>query len=175
MDNTLENRPWWGYLEHDLQELVKQSLLLIKIVEGWRRDPTTSSGQEFHDYSFVVFPAAKAYEGFLKKLFYDLELISEEQYRGRRFRVGKALNPELPIRLRKTYGVYYKLIEYCAGDINLADNLWDTWRQARNVLFHWFPNEKNAISFEEAKQKFDMILNALDRATKECKIDRARE
>jgi len=25
--------------------------------------------REFHDYSFVVFSAAKAYEGFLKKMF----------------------------------------------------------------------------------------------------------
>ena len=136
---------------------------MITKVENWE--------EKFHDYAFVVFPAAKAYEGFLKKLFYDLGLISEEQFKGKRFRVGKALNPELPVRLRKSYGVYYKLIEYCAGDINLADNLWDTWRQARNVLFHWFPSEKNVISFEEAKQKFEMILNALDRATKECKID----
>ena len=168
MEDNLENRPWWSYLEEDLQELILQSLILIKTVDEWRRNPST--GQEFHDYAFVVFPAAKAYEGFLKKLFYDLELISEEQFRGKRFRVGKALNPDLPMRLRKTYGVYYKLIEYCAGDYGLADNLWDTWKEARNVLFHWFPNEKNAISFEEAKQKFDMILNALDKAFKECKI-----
>lgn len=169
---SLESRPWWDYLEHDLQELLKESLLLIETVEQWRRNPSTGSGQEFHDYSFVVFPAAKAYEGFLKKLFYDLGLISEEQFKGRRFRVGKALNPELPMRLRKSYGVYYKLTEYCAGDYGLADNLWDTWREARNVLFHWFPNEKNAISFEEAKEKFEMILNTLDKATKECKINR---
>ena len=163
MDNELQNRPWWDYLEHDLQELLRESALLIKKVENWK--------EEFHDYSFVVFPAAKAYEGFLKKLFYDLGLISEEQFRGRRFRVGKALNPELPMRLRKTYGVYYKLTEYCAGDYGLADNLWDTWRQARNVLFHWFPNEKNAISYDEAKEKFELILSSLDKATKECKID----
>lgn len=164
MDNTLENRAWWSYLEEDLQELIRESSLLITKVENWE--------EKFHDYAFVVFPAAKAYEGFLKKLFYDLRLISEEQFRGKRFRVGKALNPELSVRLRKSYGVYYKLIEYCAGDYGLADNLWDTWKEARNVLFHWFPNEKNAISYNEAKEKFDMILTTLDKAFKECKINR---
>jgi hypothetical protein len=170
MDLNLENRSWWNYLEEDLQELLRQSLLLIEVVEKWRRNPSTDSGQEFHDYAFVVFPAAKAYEGFLKKLFLDLGLISPEQYYGKRFRVGKALNPSLKKPLRQKFGVYYKLITFCAGDAGLADTLWDTWRECRNVLFHWFPNEKNAISFEEAKEKFDMILVTLDKATKECKI-----
>jgi len=179
MTESLEEKSWWNYLEEDLQELLRQSLLLIDTVEKWRRNPSTgpstelsrtSSGQEFHDYAFVVFPAAKAYEGFLKKLFLDLGLISPEQYWGKRFRVGKALNPSLKKSLRQKFGVYYKLITYCAGDTGLADTLWDTWRECRNVLFHWFPNEKNAISFEEAKEKFDMILVTLDKAAKECKI-----
>jgi len=171
MADSFENKPWWDYLEEDLQELILQSLRLIETVEDWKRDPSTSSGQEFHDYAFVVFPAAKAYEGFLKKLFLDLGLISPEQFYGKRFRVGKALNPSLKKSLRDKFGVYYKLITYCSGDAGLAETLWDTWRECRNVLFHWFPNEKNAISFEEAKEKFDMILATLDKATKECKIN----
>jgi hypothetical protein len=180
MKESLEGKSWWSYLEEDLQELILQTQLLIKTVEEWRRNPSTSpstpisgpkgSRQEFHDYAFVVFPAAKAYEGFLKKLFLDLGLISPEQFYGKRFRVGKALNPSLKKSLREKFGVYYKIITYCGGDSGLADTLWDTWRECRNILFHWFPNEKNAISFEEAKEKFDMILAALDKATKECKI-----
>lgn len=164
MNNPLENRVWWDYLEEDLQELISESTLLIEKVKNWE--------ERFHDYAFVVFPASKAYEGFLKKLFLDLGLISEREYAGKRFRVGKALNPQLEKRLRARYSVYDKLVGFCAGDEGLADVLWQTWREARNLLFHWFPDERNALSFDEAEEKVSMILYAMDKAFKECKIDR---
>lgn len=162
--DTLSKNPWWSYLEEDLQELVKESHLLLTKVGTWE--------EKFHDYAFVVFPAAKAYEGFLKKLFLDLNLISEKQFYGKRFRVGKALNPAIRHSWRRKYGVYDKLTKYCGGDKGLADTLWDTWKLCRNILFHWFPNEKNAISFEEARTKFEMILSAFDKAFEECKIQK---
>lgn len=160
----LEKHVWWDYLEHDLQELLRESTLLIDKVEKWEKI--------FHDYSFIVFPSAKAYEGFLKRLFLDLGLITQKQYSGKRFRVGKALNPALERRLRERYSVYYKLVDFCAGDDGLADVLWETWRQCRNLLFHWFPKEKNAISYQEASEKVSMIHYAIGKAFKECKIDR---
>lgn len=164
MSYSLEKKPWWDYLEHDLQELLRESTLLVKKVEKWEK--------KFHDYAFVVFPAAKAYEGFLKKLFLDLGFITEKQYSGKRFRVGKSLNPSLDRKLRARYSIYDKLIDYCAGSEGLADVLWEAWRQCRNLLFHWFPKEKNAISFNEAKEKVSMVLYAMDKAFGECKIDR---
>ena len=117
---------------------------------------------------FVVFPAAKAYEGFLKKLFLDLKFITEEDYYGKHFRIGKALNPSLPKELRRE-GVYDKIVQFCQGH-TLADKLWDTWRLSRNLTFHWFPNEKNAITLTEAGERIEMIIGAIDEAFKECKI-----
>ena len=61
MNKSLDKHVWWDYLEEDLQELLRESTLLLDKVEKWEKT--------FHDYSFIVFPAAKAYEGFLKKLF----------------------------------------------------------------------------------------------------------
>ncbi len=168
--DSLKNKPWWVYLEHDLQELLTQSLTLIKTVEKWKRDPSTSPGQEFHDYAFIVFPAAKAYEGFLKKLFLDMGFISEKQYYGKRFRVGKALNPALERRIRERESVYDKIVGYCDGS-ELGDFLWETWKQCRNLLFHWFPKERNAISFDGAKKRVFMIVDAIDRAFKQCEVD----
>jgi hypothetical protein len=49
--------------------------------------------------------------------------------------------------------------------------MWDAWKAGRNLLFHWFPNERNAIDFEEAKDRFEMILNTMDLVFKGCKID----
>lgn len=125
----------------------------------------------FHDYAFVVFPAAKAYEGFLKTLFFDLGFIKEEEFYGKRFRVGRALNPELEPRLRRKEGVYDKLVAFCDGS-ELADQLWETWKEGRNLIFHWFPKEKNAITFEEAKMLVGRILDTMDLAFKGCKIER---
>ena len=161
MDFSLPKRPWWGYVEEDIRELLLTAQLLINKVGGWE--------EKFHDYAFVVFPAAKAYEGFLKKLFLDLGWITENDYFGKRFRIGKALNPSLEPELRQREGVYDKIVEFCRGR-ELADELWEVWKQARNSTFHWFPKEKNAISYDEAKEKVVMVIEAMDAAFEKCKI-----
>lgn len=163
----LDTKPWWSYIEGDLQELLKESLLLLKTLKGMGAD-LPGGKKEYHDYSFVVFPAAKAYEGFLKKLFLDLRFITEDDYYGKRFRIGKALNPSLEKEIRAE-GVYDKIVHYCQGH-DLADKLWQTWKESRNLIFHWFPNEKNAINLLEAEDRINMIIEAIDQSFKDCKI-----
>lgn len=157
----LNKEVWWGYLEEDLQELLREALLLSEAFSG---------EEGFHDYAFIVFPAAKAYEGFLKKLFLDLKLITPDDYYGKHFRIGKALNPSLEKPLRNE-SVYDRLVSFTGGK-QVADTLWETWKNCRNLVFHWFPNEKNAINFVEAKQRVDMVIKAIDLAYRECKMNR---
>lgn len=164
----LDKKPWWGYLEEDLQELLKESFLLIEIMKGMGAD-LPAGRQVFHDYSFVVFPAAKAYEGFLKKLFWDLKFIAPDDYYGKHFRIGKALNPSLPKELRDERWVYGKIVKFCGGK-GLGDKLWETWKLSRNLIFHWFPNEKNAITLSEAGDRINLVTTAIDQAFKECRI-----
>lgn len=164
----LEKRVWWDYLGEDLQKLIKSSEFIYHEVKSWGVDLPGGS-QEFDDFSFVVFPAAKAYEGFLKKLFLDMKFISEEDYFGKHFRIGKALNPSLPKELEKE-SVYVKVVEYCKGR-NLADKLWETWKYSRNLTFHWFPNEKNALTLSEAGQRMEMIIDAIDSSFEGCRIE----
>jgi hypothetical protein len=166
--DEFEKKVWWNYLGEDLQKLIATSEFIYREVESWGVD-LPGGKKEFHDYSFVVFPAAKAYEGFLKKLFLDLKFITEEDYYGKHFRIGKALNPSLPRELRRE-GVYDKIVQFCQSHV-LADKLWDTWRLSRNLTFHWFPNEKNTITLAEAGGRIEMIIEAIDQAFKECKID----
>jgi len=161
MDFKLEEKIWWRYLHEDLQELLKESVKLYNSVGVWE--------EKFHDYSFVVFPAAKAYEGFLKQVFLDLGFITKEDFNGKHFRVGKALNPSLDKRFREE-SVYDKIVDFCQGPA-LADSMWETWKSSRNLLFHWFPEEKNAITYEEARVNIDLILATMDKTTKECKIE----
>ena len=66
MEFNLEKRVWWEYLEEDLRELLEQSCFLLDLFENrYRTNPDKRA--EFHDYSFIVFPAAKAYEGIVMK------------------------------------------------------------------------------------------------------------
>lgn len=157
--SRIKNSTWSVYLHEDLKELLQESLILLDLPEEWRN--------KFHDYSFVVFPAAKAYEGFLKKLFLDLGFITEVDYQGDRFRIGKALNPSFKNSAGQYESIYLKLIDLCQGEA-LADNLWQTWKVSRNLIFHWFPNEKNAIDFSTAKERVEKILDAMDMAFNDC-------
>lgn len=156
----MNDRVWWGEAEEDIRELLKEAQLLLNKVSSW--------DQKFHDYSFIVFPAAKAYEGFLKKTLLEMGLISRNDYFGKRFRIGRALNPSLDKKYRKKESVYDKLAEYCGGR-DLPDQLWLTWKESRNLLFHWFPHEANAISLSEAEIRIKMVVNSMDALYRSCK------
>jgi len=159
MEVNLKNKPWYNYLEEDLRELLEESFELIDKVPDWH--------DGFHDYSFIVFPAAKAYEGYLKKLFLDLGFIGKEDYFGTHFRIGKALNPQLEPRFRETESIYDKLTKFSESE-TLGTMLWDTWKNCRNLVFHWFPDEKRAINFEEAKNRVERVIEAIDESFKKC-------
>jgi hypothetical protein len=160
MQDNLESRLWWGHVEEDLKDLFRESMLLVEM--SGRKEHT------FKDYSFVVFPAAKAYEGFLKKIFFDRGFITAEDFWGKRFRIGKALNPSLDKQYRFE-SVYDRIVAHCGGR-ELADKLWETWKESRNMVFHWFPKEKNALTLEEAIVRINMIMDAMDLTVKECKL-----
>lgn len=160
--DVLKIKPWWAYLEGNQQELLEESVMLLEREE--------QAGEPvFHDYAFVVFPAAKAYEGFLKKMFYDLELIGKADFEGDHFRIGRSLNPSLPERFRAVDWIFEKLSQKCQGE-NVPELLWETWKESRNLLFHWFPKNKNTITREEAKHRLVLIIQAIDASFESCRI-----
>ena len=61
-----------------------------------------------NDYSFLVAPVSKAYEGYLKDFFLKLGIIDNYNYQSDRFRVGKTLNPSLRY---KRFSIYQKLAD----------------------------------------------------------------
>jgi hypothetical protein len=156
---NLEQKIWWEYLSPDLKDLLQESFLLLK--------QASEGGHVYPDYAFMVFPAAKAYEGFLKKLFLDQGFITSADYYGKRFRIGKALNPSLEEKYRHE-SVYDKIVTYCGGR-ELADQLWETWKGSRNTVFHWFPDLKSNVSLAEAIQKVLAVIQAIDLASQHCK------
>ena len=102
-------------------------------------------------------------------MFLDLGFISEKKYLGKRFRIGKALNPALKGRLREKEGVYDAIVDYCGGE-GIAKVMWDTWKTCRNMLFHWFPNEKNAVDLKEARERVYMIIETMDLVYMGCRL-----
>lgn len=163
MKMRIKNKPWWDYLPEDLKESLELSFKLAEMSSSWSK--------KLSDYSFIIFPAAKAYEGFLKKLFLDMGFISKADYYSKHFRIGKSLNPELEDKYKDEDWVYEKLATYCQGN-NIPDKLWKTWKESRNVVFHWFPDEKNTVNHAEAVEKLLMVVDAVDQVFSACKITR---
>jgi len=159
--NEFETEVWFEYLGPEQKLLVKDAYNLMSNVKA------QMSKIGYHDYSFIVFPMAKAYEGFLKKFFYELELIKEYQYKGDHFRIGKALNPDLPKRFRGKEWVWDDLEKLCSR--KLADELWLGWKQCRNRLFHFFPHlrEGHALDLNKAEKAVEQLRKAMSAAV-EC-------
>lgn len=128
-----------------------------------------SSSGGFNDYSFVVFPFAKVYEGFLKKLFFQIGAIDENAYRNDRFRIGRALNPQLERDLKHDESVYDRIANFCGGT-DLPEHLWKAWKRGRNQIFHFFPNEYRPLSFQEAREIVREIKGAMEMAFEECEL-----
>lgn len=150
---------WWGYLGKEEQSLLEESFLLLE----WIKE---LEGKKVVDYSFVVCPAAKAYEGFLKKLFFDLGLISNKSYRSDRFRIGRALNPALEKRYGRTC-LYDELKEKC-GSEEVPKKLWETWKRCRNRLFHFFPDDLHLIDLGEAEKRLNEVVEGIKLACSCC-------
>ena len=157
-------RLYEGYIDEAMKDLLQESFDLIEV----EKKRLISGNLSYHDYGFVVFPAAKAYEGFLKELFLDLKLITRQQYQSDHFRIGRAMSPSLPKRYRVGW-VYGKLVEFCQGD-SLPLQMWETWKRARNRVFHFFPQHQESISLQDAENLVSEITQVMDKCLLGCKI-----
>ncbi len=110
------------------------------------------------DYSFLVAPAAKAYEGYLKDFFLKVGIIDKFNYESDRFRVGKTLNPSLRY---KRFSIFQKLTDLHDRGEELAETLWDAWKFGRNEILHYFPNNLKKLTQSEAEERIALIMNAI--------------
>lgn len=159
---SLPSQPWYQQLHPDQQQLLALAWQLYE-------DEARGHDQERVDYSFVVFPAAKAYEGYLKDMLLALHLISAVDHASRRFRIGRALNPDVGNGQRDEWWLYDDLSGYCGEE--LGRQLWETWLVCRNHLFHYFPGEAHFLSLSEAKNCLMMIQASMAAATA-CMVQR---
>jgi len=145
----------WQFLSPDQRDLIKDGLFLLEEVE-------TRGLAGISDYSFLVAPFAKAYEGFLKDFFLRLGLITKRNYNSDYFRVGKVLNPNLS---QRRFSVYSKLEKLKYGNRALAEKLWQAWKNGRNQVFHYFPHNLKKLTLFGARETAEMILEAINQAS----------
>lgn len=149
-----ETSPLWQYLDSDMQELLRDGEFLVEDSVRHHDEPPT-------DYSYVVFPFAKLYEGFLKKLFLDASIISDRDYRSDHFRIGKVLSPNLARRLRGR-SAYQQISDRYGKE--LAGRLWHIWKEGRNLVFHYFAHNIRRLSREDAVALTDAIVHTMSEA-----------
>lgn len=150
---------WFQDLEEDLK---KQIILSYELY-----DREIELQSKLSDYSFIIFPTAKAYEGFLKAYFFKLGLISLHTYEGTRFRIGKSLNPDIHPSRQSDDWVYGDLNHMCGPDT--AKLLWQTWLECRNRVFHYYIRKEHSLSLTAAKNKLDQLIEAI-KAAYSCEI-----
>ena len=111
------------------------------------------------DFSYLVFPFSKAYEGFLKNLFLDMGIIREEDFYGDHFRIGRVLNP---LFMKEGHSAYAKLLAHSEAGRAIAEKLWRVWKRGRNEIFHYFPHNFRRISKEEALDIIAEMVSAME-------------
>ncbi len=153
-DFDFEKMDWFGFLDEHGRRLA----LLTK--ELYKRELRLQS--RYQSYSFVVFPLAKAYEGFLKYYLREIGILSTQSYIDKKFRIGRALNPDVSLRHRDEWWLYDDLVRLCSKDT--ARLLWDTWLECRNRLFHFYFDDEIPLSLEHAKKKIIKLSRAMEEA-----------
>jgi len=150
---------WYTLLNNEQQALVTISVELF--------EKETGINSAWRDYSFIVFPISKAYEGFLKQRFFDLGLIDEKTFKGKRFRIGKALNPDIHERSKDEHWLFDDLEQMCGTQV--AQELWETWLHCRNRVFHFYPQGNNLITLNKAEELLIQVSSAM-KTVIECQI-----
>lgn len=145
--------PLWQYLSDTQRDLASDGELLVE-------DRKSHPNERLSDYSYLVFPFAKLYEGFLKQVFLDLAIISDREYNSTHFRLGKVLSPNLVRRLGRRSA--YAEVRKRYGE-DLALQLWSTWKDGRNLVFHYFPHNLKKLAFAEAVERIEGIVFTMEK------------
>lgn len=147
-----ENSALWKYLSDAQKDLIREGKYLL--------DDVIKEGKyDFKDYSFLVFPFAKAYEGFLKQAMLEVKFISRVDYISDHFRLGKVLSPNMQAKLGER-SVYKKVCDTYGCE--LGDRVWDTWKLGRNQVFHYFPHNLRSLTMQQAEDIINNILKTME-------------
>ena len=152
----------WEYMPDEIRDLIEDGEVILNFVFD------NKDKAEISDFSFMVFPFAKAYEGFLKRFFLDIGMIKEDEYFSDEIRIGRILNPHY----RGKHSIYEKLSRYKGEGKNVTLKLWKTWKQGRNLVFHYFPHNFRKLSYDQSLNIVNMIVDAMANAVVHIKVEK---
>lgn len=164
MQVVARNSKLWEYMSSEIRDLIEDGEMVLSFVFEHKDKADIS------DYSFIVFPFAKAYEGFLKKFLWDIGLITEDDYYGDEIRIGRLLNPSY----EDNTSVYGKVCGKSKGGKQIAQKLWDAWKRGRNTVFHYFPHNFKKLEYNEALDIINELINAMSQVISVCLDKKAR-
>ena len=154
--HALQTTGWYMYLTPWQRELVDTSAQLLEILAPTSPSFNQVAAPVLADYGFLVFPLAKAYEGFLKKYFLNLNLITPDMYNSRKFRIGRAFNPDVNNNQKNELWLFDDVSRSCGQET--ARQLWEAWLSGRNQVFHYFPdsihNRLGIFSFQNEQEGY---------------------
>ncbi len=142
----------------EIRDLIEDGEIILSFVHE------NKHRAEISDYSFIVFPFAKAYEGFLKKFLWNVGLITEDEYYGDEIRIGRLLNPNY----KDNTSIYSKVCNHTKGSKDVPKRLWDAWKRGRNMVFHYFPHNFKKLDYNEALDIINDLINAMSEVTSAC-------
>lgn len=150
--------PTWKSKEFDHfigDELLDLYVDNCNLFDDYQIDRGTSKLSNLSDYSHLVLPIAKTYEGVLKKILIKKKLLKEEDLiNNPSINVGGYFNP-----------VGNKSIFNLLRDKVIPHVIYATYQECRNQILHYDPYRDNRIkSIEDAKFYQRRILDAIDKA-----------
>lgn len=151
----------WQYMPEEIRGLIEDGELVLNFVHAHHQEDNIS------DYSFLVFPFAKAYEGFLKRFFLDLHLITQDDYYSDDIRIGRILNPNY---IKEKNNVFERVCGKARGGREVSKKLWQAWKRGRNLVFHYFPHNYRRLSYEEALDIIGDLIDAMHTSVARCRI-----
>jgi len=152
----------WQYLTAQQRVLADDGAFLVADCENHK-------DQEPTDFSYLVFCFAKLYEGFLKDLLLDLDIINRTEYGSNHFRIGRVLNPNLARRLREKSA--YSQLASRFGE-HTANQAWQAWKNGRNLVFHYFPKDYRLLRKDQAIATIGQLVEAMEALSKQSGVRR---
>jgi hypothetical protein len=147
---------FWDKLTENQRDLIREG--------GYLYQEIFQDGKySFSDYSFLVFPYAKCYEGYLKKLFLEKNYITQSEYQSNRLRLGRLITPDSD-SIHESNRIY-RLLENEHGK-SIADMVWETWKHCRNDIFHYYPHNTKKVALYKAKEMIQLITKTMEELTK---------
>jgi hypothetical protein len=155
MEMIKRNSPLWEYLTPEMKQLAIEGERLLSTC-------TLQGDTDIVDFSYLVFPWGKLYEGFLKKMFLDLKFIVPEDYYGNEIRVGKLLSSGFGTKPPHRLSIIKELSSAKVFGENLTKVMKAVWKNSRNMVFHFFPNNVYSIDLPNAKKRIEDTVKCME-------------